>query len=170
MTTLGQFLRTKRLMKGYTTKEIAAVLQIPYPSYYAYEVDKNTPRTPVLQKLADYYGLHIQELQQYLPGDSITVVDEQETVINETPTSTTSLWKLEVFGIPKHYQIGDKVWTLHMGEPKEYEVNSIQKLPHQGIIYHDINNDFIECHERCYATKEDLIKAQIQYWESELCL
>lgn len=63
MTTLAQMLRKARLSKDVTLKEASGSLGMPLSNLHSLERGYRTkPKMETLYKLADYYGLNIDEM------------------------------------------------------------------------------------------------------------
>ncbi len=63
MTTLAQLLRKARLSKDVTLKEASATLGMPLSNLHSLERGyRKRPKMETLYKLADYYGISIDEM------------------------------------------------------------------------------------------------------------
>lgn len=59
---LGDKLRTLRSEKNITQKQMAELLNITQPSYSMYESNKRTPDYQTLQRIADVFGITVDQL------------------------------------------------------------------------------------------------------------
>ena len=59
---IGQALREQRLLQGLTQVELAKETGIPQSTVSAWELDKNIPNIIDCIKLADFYGISLDEL------------------------------------------------------------------------------------------------------------
>ena len=60
--TYGKVLREQRLLQGLTQVELAKETGIPQSTVSAWELDKNIPNIIDCIKLADFYGISLDEL------------------------------------------------------------------------------------------------------------
>lgn len=63
---LGANLRILRFKKNLTQKEVAKAIGTSHSMIGKYERNKTRPRIGTLQKLADFYGLSINDLDNYM--------------------------------------------------------------------------------------------------------
>ena len=56
------YLKELRLSAGYTQQEIADILQIDRSTYAYYEAGKTEPNIPKLKKIANMYGISLDDL------------------------------------------------------------------------------------------------------------
>ena len=62
---VGSFIKELRLSKGYTAKEFAKKIHVPYSTYSNYENNNREPNLDVLQKICDNLGVTIDELLRF---------------------------------------------------------------------------------------------------------
>lgn len=79
-------LRTKH---KYSQENVALELGVDYTTYARYEAGKTEIKASQAQKLAELYGLSIDEFYHY--GSKNTKVSEPEAVYNKTPKNKLSL-------------------------------------------------------------------------------
>lgn len=68
---VGSLIKELRLSKGYSAKEFAKKLQIPYSTYSNYENNNREPSLDTLHKICDNLGVTVEELIRFatLPPD-----------------------------------------------------------------------------------------------------
>lgn len=62
---VGSLIKELRLSKGYTAKEFAKKIHVPYSTYSNYENNNREPSLDVLHKICDNLGVTIDELLQF---------------------------------------------------------------------------------------------------------
>jgi transcriptional regulator with XRE-family HTH domain len=70
--TLGEFIRAKRDEADLSLRELARELDITPPFLSDIELGKRYPSEPVMAKLADFFGVEIDELKQYDHRESLS--------------------------------------------------------------------------------------------------
>jgi transcriptional regulator with XRE-family HTH domain len=68
---VGSLIKELRLSRGYSAKEFAKKLQIPYSTYSNYENNNREPSLDTLHKICDNLGVTVEELFRFatLPSD-----------------------------------------------------------------------------------------------------
>ena len=68
---VGSLIKELRLSKGYSAKEFAKKLEIPYSTYSNYENNNREPSLDTLHKICDNLGVTVEELIRFatLPPD-----------------------------------------------------------------------------------------------------
>ena len=74
---VGNRLRMLREAKGFTKKQVAEGLEIPYTTYVNYEKDVCQPNNEVLVKLALFYQISVDWLLDYTPKSESPPPDEK---------------------------------------------------------------------------------------------
>jgi transcriptional regulator with XRE-family HTH domain len=70
--TLGEFIRTKRDESDISLRELARQLDITPPFLSDIELGKRYPSEPVMQKLANFFKVSLDELKQYDHREAIS--------------------------------------------------------------------------------------------------
>ena len=77
----AQKIETLRLAKGYTQEEIARMIHVSQPSYWAYEAGKSKPHMNTMIQLANVLGVGVADLRDDEPvnleenGENETLLD-----------------------------------------------------------------------------------------------
>lgn len=78
-TQIGKKLKELRKAHGYTQTYIASNIDVKQPTYQQYESGKRIPSTPIVYKLANFYGLTTDELLKLcIPLDNDIYYDAPE--------------------------------------------------------------------------------------------
>ena len=71
----GKYLKMERIARGYTQAQIAQIANITQAQVSYYEKDLNSPSIDIVAKMADFYGISIDELigREIPPRTSIQI-------------------------------------------------------------------------------------------------
>ena len=84
MTTFGTKLRLLREDSGYTQQEVADAIGVSRPSYSHYENDWNKPGLPIMDRLAKFYGVKLDELcceDDEIVGEPVSLTVEDKYIL-----------------------------------------------------------------------------------------
>ena len=87
----AQRLKALRLQKGLAQWEIAKLINVSQPTYWAYENDRSIPHTNTQIQLAKVLGVTVNELMKNEGGEEHENAREAErssTIIDESETSS----------------------------------------------------------------------------------
>ena len=117
----SQLLKSIRMEKGFSQKEIAEKLGVSQPSYAQYENGKRNPKAETIKKIADALGVSIEEINPDLGNLSMEIVKKEiarqmKEIIDSTDLSVTEKQQkiTELENI--HLSIGER---LHLNEEKQ---------------------------------------------------
>ena len=117
----SQLLKSIRMEKGFSQKEIAEKLGVSQPSYAQYEPGKRNPKAETIKKIADALGVSIEEINPDLGNLSMEIVKKEiarqmKEIIDSTELSVTEKQQkiTELENI--HLSIGER---LHLNEEKQ---------------------------------------------------
>lgn len=79
---IGAYLKKLRKTNHYTQEYVASQIDVIRQSYSHYETGRTTPPNEVLLKLANMYGISVEELIKLTYADNTTGEDFQEKVNN----------------------------------------------------------------------------------------
>ena len=122
-----EMLRSLREQKGLTGKQVAEGIGIAYPVYQTYESGARNAGLPVVEKLADFYGVTTDYLLGRVPAETETLTASENALEQRLLE--------QYYKLPEQYRKKCLEGVIQAVElQKQQEAAEQNKLPHSATI------------------------------------